>query len=431
MKFLLGTYAYNRHVQNIALSLHEAGILGACYAAGVDNYRPAPATALRRFLERTAPGMDRQLKRRRITTIPNEMVHADWLWEIPRTLASKFGADDRIQDWFWERGERRLDARCARLLSEADFQGFWGIEHGALSAMHIARRLGKKNVVAFLSPHHATRERLVDREYYCFPELFDSSVRKLQELGALRDARRDEEAALADVIHTNSSFTAESLISAGFPRDKMLIVPLGSPPVISEDMLPVSLPKPIRFIYAGPISVRKGAHYLLDAWRKLACGRNAELHFYGIPLLPRECFANCPDNVVFHGSVSQGQLFAAYEQSAMLIFPTLCDGFGIVVSEAMAHGLPVVTTFNCGAADLIEDGQNGFCLPAGDVQRLVECMDWCIRHPEEVFHMRRPAWRTAQNWTWQDFRRELRDQLSNVLGLRLNVPSESAYQTIT
>jgi glycosyltransferase involved in cell wall biosynthesis len=416
MRFLLATGAYNTNVQHIALALHEAGALGAYLAGCVDHYRCRLSKGVRRLVATLAPEVDRSLKRRRISTIPEALIRAHWGWECARTVAGKLGLAVRVEDWFWERGELDLDRRSARHMAKGTYDAFFGVEHGALYAILAARRLGKKSVVAFLSPHHSVYNRWLDREYELFPELQTPASRRLKDLARGRDARRDEEARLADAIYANSNLTAQSLVMAGFAEEKIINVPLGGPVVIPDECLPSVLSEPLRVIYAGPVSVRKGAHYLIEAWQGLGVRRGAELHLYGRNLLPKRCLSGCGSDVVFHGAVSQVDLFAAFQSGAVLVLPTLCDGFGSVVAEALANGLPVITTTNAGAADLIEEGRNGFIVSPADSSALAGRIEWCLGHPADLLEMRRHATMTARRWTWTEFRAALREGLSRHMG---------------
>lgn len=422
MKFLLGTAAYNHHVQHVALALHEARTLGAYYSAGVDNYRSASTRFARRLIATLAPPIDRQLRRRRIETIPEDLVHCNWTWELPRAVAARLRLDVRVQDWFWERGEHHLDRHCAQLLRRGEFDGFVGVEHGALAALRMAKQEGQKGVVAFLSPHHTMREQWVDREYEKFPELLTPATRTLLRFATVRDARRDEEARLADVILTASLTTRDSLIAAGFPLEKIVVVPLGSPPALTETALPSSSLQPPHVLYVGSMSATKGTHYLFQAWQALGPKAPAELHCYGTMLLSEHVLRTCGQRIVFHGSRPQAEVFAAYQRAAVLVFPTLYDGFGSVVAEALAHGLPVITTRNAGASSLIEDGCNGFLIPPADAQALSERLEWCLCHPHELLAMRHAALATAQQWTWTHFRAAFRCQLGDVLNLPQLLP---------
>jgi glycosyltransferase involved in cell wall biosynthesis len=392
MRFLLGATATNATVQNIALALHEADAL--------DSYHTS---------------LSKLFGRRRITSVSDEVVHACPLWELPRMLASRLHVDARITDWLWERAEHHLDARCARELLRPEVDAFFGIEHGSLAALQTAQRLGKHGVVGFLSPHHALRERWVDVEYERFPELLTPEKRRLLLLARERDRRRDQEADLADVIHTNSKLTQRSLEDAGFAGKHFVTVPNGAPPTIAEDALPRSTPSAVRFVYAGTLAMHKGVQHLLDAWRMLRPS-HAELHLYGGVELPERIFDRCGDNIFLHGRVDQERLWVAYQTGTVLVFPTLYDGFGLVVSEALSRGLPVITTSNAGAAELIDEGATGFVVPPSDASALAERIEWCASHPRQLLEMRPRALAAARQMTWARFRTDLRRQLSIALG---------------
>ena len=79
----------------------------------------------------------------------------------------------------------------------------------------------------------------------------------------------------------------------------------------------------------------------------------------------------------------------------------------MVVTEAFAHGLPVITTTRAGAADLVRHGENGFVIPPGDSDALAEALDWCLANRAELKAMRSAAFQTAAQWQWSDFRHAL------------------------
>ena len=415
-RFLLGTVAHNQHVANIAQALYEADALAAFCTGGVDRFRSPGGRIVRKLASRMYPRLEALMSRRRIPGVPPELIFPDWRWEGTRLAARYFGMGDSAVDWVWEHGELALDRRCAKLMHEDRFDAYFGVEHGALSSLLAARASGKKTAIGFLSPHHATYAEWVDVEYDRFPELVTPDVQKLRLLAKDRDARRDEEACNADIVHCASSIVADSLTRAGLVRrEQFTIVPLGCPPVKPLNPGATNTKGPIRLIYSGPVSVRKGAHILLDAWRRLHPRHSAELHIYGAITVPHSILGALDSSVILHGPVSSAEMSKAYDDGGVLVFPTLCDGFGVVVNEAFAHGLPVITTPNAGAADLVREGENGFVVPARDVERLAERIEWCIDHPQELEAMRPAARWTAAGWQWSDFRDSFRTQLANRL----------------
>ena len=421
-RLLVGTCAHNSHVQNMVRALYETGSLYAYFSGGVDVWHGPALKRVREWVGYGIPLVGRELSRRAVCGIPDDLVRARWRWELPRSIAGRFSAALRVEDWLWEQGERDLDRLCASMIRDPEVGGFLGVEHGALAAVQTAQSFGKPTVVAFLSPHHRTRERWVDAEFDRQPELGRPGRARLDDLSYARDARRDDEAMLADWVVSGSSFTTRSLVDAGIDREKILTIPLGGPEPVSASVLPAAPPRTMRFIYAGSVSAHKGAHYLLKAWRRMAA-KGVELHFYGRPLLPDALLAEAQagpggDRVFFHGSVPATTLHRAYLEGSVLVLPTLCDGFGQVVTDALAHGLPVVTTVNAGAADCIEHGANGFVLPPADETALAECLSWCASHPQDVWQMRASALARASAWTWTDFRRTFSSELHRALAAR-------------
>jgi glycosyltransferase involved in cell wall biosynthesis len=406
-------------MQNMVRALYDSGALYGYFSGGVDVWRRHATREARRWVGSRLPQLDRELSRRAVDAVPKELVHARWRWELLRVVAGRVAPASRVEDWLWERGERDLDRLCARIVRRPEVGGFFGVEHGSLETIATAKALGKPTIVAFLSPHRRTRVRWVDAEFARHPELGTSARRRLEDLGDGRDARRDDEARLADWIVSGSSFTTRSLVEAGFPAGKILTIPLGGPEPVPASALPTERPRTQRFVYVGPVSVRKGAHYLLRAWTKIA-PPDVELHFYGKPLLPERMLADAKnarggDRLFFHGSVPASTLDQVYLDASLLVLPTLCDGFGQVVSDALAHGLPVVTTENAGAADCVEPGVSGFVIPPANEEAIAERLSWCAAHCDRLFDMRRHALARAAAWTWVDFRKKFVGELRAAL----------------
>jgi glycosyltransferase involved in cell wall biosynthesis len=419
-RLLVGTSAHNGHVQNMVKALYETGALYAYFSGGVDVWHNAALRRVRQWVGSSVPQLGRELSRRSVAGIPDDFVRAHWRWELPRVIAGRFNGGVRIEDWLWERGEYDLDRLCARAVGQPDVDGFFGVEHGSLKTIETARAAGKPSVLAFLSPHRSTRERWVDGEFIRHPELGPPGRQYLNDLSESRDARRDDEARLADWIVSGSSFTTRSLVAAGFSTEKIITVPLGGPDPIPVAALPRDRPSTQRLVYVGPVSVRKGAHYLLRAWRQ-AAGPGLELHFYGKLLLPDRLIVEAKasrggDRLFFHGSVPASTLGRAYTDASLLVLPTLCDGFGQVISDALAHGVPVLTTENAGGADRVEPGTSGFVIPAADEMAIAERLAWCADHPDALFDMRRPALARAARWTWAHFRRQFAADMHVAIG---------------
>ncbi len=414
LKSLFACPAYNTHVLNIAYALEEAGILEGFYTPFVDSYSSRLGRRLRKFIGKRMPFLDKILKKRRIEKIPAKVIFKDPFREILRFTAAKFCRNKRISDFFWEKGEHYLDRQSAKLVKREEFNLFAGIEHGCLAALTEAKKTGKKTVLFFLSPHHSFFKKWVITEYDKFPKLMDAETKELIKLSAARDRRRDKEARLADIICTNSKLVTTSLIEAGFSEKKIITVPLGAPQPNFQNKQIARPKKTFRFIYAGSFSVHKGAHYLLKAWDSLG-NTDARLYIYGQNLIPKRLLARNKKNIYFHEPVNQKYLFANFKKSDVLVFPALCDGFGMVAFEAMAQGLPVITTKNAGVSQFIQDGRNGLLVPPADSQALANKMLWCMDNPGKVYQMRKEALKTAKSRGWEGFQKDFMKKLKQKL----------------
>lgn len=424
-KVLVSAFTQNQHTLNIGQALWDAEVLRTFHTAAADCFRSASGKAIRAVFGMVLPSVAEKLSKRKPEGFPTEIVTSYWGWELLRLAIQRFRLGEAFKDWTWERSEHEFDRRAARMMSGSQFDTFFGVEHGCLETLRVCQKEGKNSVVAFVSPHHKLMEEILQPEFEHFPELRTPYTKRLERLAVGRNARKDEEASLARCIHTASQFTTDSLARAGFPRKRMTTVPLGCPPVVEQSFveqssLKAEASKPCRFLVAGNFSVLKGAHYLIRAWKRLNPGPAAELHVYGYNLLPEQALSALPRNIVFHGPVSRAELFLAYRRASFLVFPTLCDGFGMVTAEALSCGLPVLVTANAGSADLIKNFENGFVIPAKDSDALAERMQWCIEHPEEREEMRRFAVRSAEANNWQTFHRKFLQQTAEILGISWN-----------
>jgi glycosyltransferase involved in cell wall biosynthesis len=134
-------------------------------------------------------------------------------------------------------------------------------------------------------------------------------------------------------------------------------------------------------LYVGQISIRKGLRYLLQAFAKLKHPRK-ELWIVG----PRTQLTGIddleiPDGTSFPGPLKGADLSRAYQQASVFVLPTLEDGFGLVLGEALSFGRPVITTVNSGGAELIQEGIEGFSVPIRDTASILEKLQLLAGNP--------------------------------------------------
>lgn len=128
-------------------------------------------------------------------------------------------------------------------------------------------------------------------------------------------------------------------------------------------------------LYVGRLEESKGVDTLLEAWRRLSPG-TATLRVAGEGTLAPAVAAAAGDGVELLGHVQRDDLAAVYRDADVFVFPSKTDPWGLVLNEAMAAALPVVTTPAPGAVDdLVVDGWNGILVPADDAAALAAALE--------------------------------------------------------
>jgi len=102
-----------------------------------------------------------------------------------------------------------------------------------------------------------------------------------------------------------------------------------------------------------------------------------------------EKVAAAPSNMTFHGPVSRYRTEEFYRSADLFVLPTVSDGFALTQLEAMAHGLPVIATPNCG--DVVIDGIDGMIVPASDSNALAEAFQLILQDPVKLGDMSNTA----------------------------------------
>jgi glycosyltransferase involved in cell wall biosynthesis len=399
MKAFVGTAANNTHLHQVGQALEEAGGLFRFMVpfAGFPVHNPVV------------------FARRRPIGIPTEKVAHRPTWEIIRVAAARARLPDTWIDRLWEHEEIEFARSCAGVIARNRPDVYLGVEHGALEALRASRKFGAAAGLIYTSLHHRFRERWLEPELRRFPQLLTESAGRIRSRDAARDARRDDEIRTADFFHANSLVTARSLEEAGVAPDRIITVPLGAPPALSDADLPQEPPGAPLVLFVGNVAVHKGAHHLLEAWARLGPRMDARLELYGSWALPKELHPYPSGSVVERGKVPHAAVLAAMREASVLVLPSVCDGFGMVAAEAMAQGLPVICSSNAGASQLVVEGKNGFVVPPANPEVLADRLAWCISHPKELHTMGRNAAETARNWTWADFRARFSSELEKML----------------
>jgi glycosyltransferase involved in cell wall biosynthesis len=258
--------------------------------------------------------------------------------------------------------------------------------HGTgLKLIRRAKREGSKVIIEPVNQHPVRINEILCEEAYVLGMRAHPALYRIQE-------RQLEEAAQSDFLLAPSRIVRDSFIKRGYDENRTRVLHYGVDlnafhPIPGAD----ELQRTFRVICVAQVSARKGQLYLLEAWKQLRLS-DAELLLIGAISSPMDVvlrrYAGMFRHIPF---VANNELLEYYGRSSVFVLPTLEDGFAVATAEAMACGLPVITTANNGAADIITHGKDGFIVPVRSPEALAEHLDLLYRDRELTREMAKSA----------------------------------------
>lgn len=375
----------------VSQALARAGILagfvtGGAFRDGSWSGRLAAALATRRPV----------IRNRVVADIPKGRLRSLPLVEVGARLAAKVLTGVGLPVEPYEAIFVSHDAAVAIMPWPRETTDVYAYEDAALWTFRRARRRGLGAIWDLPLPHYLTIERILREEFRRWP---GAALGPPHSEPPWKRGRKDEELALATKVSVASRFTRQSLehldlrvpvvvASYGFPVDAFA----------RREQRPSD---PFTVLAVGTHDLRKGTPYLLEAWKRAAIP-GAELHLVG-PLRLAKSFLDDYAGVFRHWPyLPKSELPARYSAADLCAFPTLGDGFGLVIQEAMSCGTPVVTTPCGGGPESITDGVDGWLVPPRDIDALVDRFREAAADRERAFAMGQAARDRAERWTWRE-----------------------------
>jgi glycosyltransferase involved in cell wall biosynthesis len=373
----------------------SVGVAGALARAGrLSLFATGVAATEAGLRGRSISGLARQwpvLRNRLLRDVPRDRLRSLAAVELGARAVAKLGAVRTYDALFVAH-----DAAVAAMPWPRVTDAVYAYEDGALRTFAKAHRRGNARIWDLPLPHYQTIAELWRQESARWPDAVTGGP-PVEPLWKCR--RKDRELLLATEVVAASRFTKRSLDRIEVDKP-VHVVPYGFP---VDAFAARSAPPdgPFRVLAVGTQDLRKGTPYLLEAWRRAAL-RDSELHLIG-PLRLAKPFLDRYAGLFRHSAhVPKSELPHHYAAADLLAFPTLGDGFGLVMQEAMCTGTPVVTTTCGGGPECITDGEDGWVVPPGDVDALVERLRAVAANRANAFAVGRAARERAMRWTWYD-----------------------------
>jgi len=276
-----------------------------------------------------------------------------------------------------------FDSWVARRLPPAEW--FHALTGQCLKSLEAARALGMPTVLDVITAHvdEFVQEGLKECAVFRAPFAIHPRMR----------ARMHEEYARADRIRVMSSYARRTFLARGVAPDRVIVV---NPPMTVEQRPETRRPRKFCVGFVGTLEPWKGAHYLVDAFKR-AAATDWTLRLVGgtgsrgVARYFREILRLDPRIVVAPADVRRAGVERAYGAFSVLVHPSVCDGFGQCVLEAMGCGVPVIVTDTTGASDLVRHGRTGYIVPPRDREAIAECLQRLAADPGLCEQMGREA----------------------------------------
>jgi glycosyltransferase involved in cell wall biosynthesis len=262
---------------------------------------------------------------------------------------------------------------------------FSGVAEEMLGAPRVDARV---RMMVRASAHIQTQDRLLHEE-----ELRTGIPQERPSRWMLH--REQREYAAADAIRVLSSFSYDSFVAEGVPSDRVKLVVSGvetrafgaSTQDLEQRAARLLSGAPLRVLNVGTFAFRKGAWDTASVIRTLGTDR-FEWRFVGpVAVAAEPLTRELQAYATFAPKQPQGALPRVYGWGDVFMLPTIEDGFPAVLAQAAAAGLPILTTPNGAGRDLVEDGENGWIVPARSPELLVEQLRWADAHRDALARM--------------------------------------------
>lgn len=413
MSVLVSHPTGNPNVRAVLRALERSGALHSFHTSLAVPRRMAQASFIPSSLRR-------ELARRVFGEVPASKTQSRPYRELVRVVAGRLGLRSLIRHEVGfasvDRVYEDLDRAVARDLESPGngVRAIYAYEDGALHSFRTARQHNIQTIYELPIAYWRTRERIMREERELRPE-WSSTLHGLKDSKA-KCARKDEEIHLAERIVVPSTFVKTSLTEHFGDAVAIEVAPYGAP-APSIDRPSIRTPEQaLEIFYAGHLSQRKGIAYLFDSVQRIDFPWKLTL---AGPKPAERCSAL--EGILDHsrcrwlGAIPHATLLQEMSRAHVFVLPSLVEGLALVILEAMAAGLPVITTPNSGAVGCIDENENGFIVPVRDAEAIASRLATLYDHEDRRFAMALAAIAKAEKLSWSRFEHQISGLVAKIL----------------
>ena len=359
--------------------------------------------------------LTRWLDRRKQIDVPSTLIKTRPFRELMRILCERTGfyGETVPEDAYFstEQIYYDLDRHISRQLHKfPGLRGVYAYDDGALAQFQQAGKMGLARIYDLPIGHWRALKKISLEESEAQPE-WAGTMKALTDTDGKHE-RKDAEIELADLVLVASTFTRQTLEM--FPRQKnTVVVPYGMPAVTAPPRALTSSHSPLRVLFVGSLTQRKGLSYLLDTVKRM--GNAATLTLIGTRGGSAKALDDACSQHRWLERLPHQEILAEMQRHDVFVFPSLFEGFGLVIGEALSQGLPVITTPHTGAPDIMHDGVEGFIVPIRSAEAIAAKLQLLYQDRELLKHMSDAARATAMETSWDLYENRVAQAVSSAI----------------
>jgi len=351
-----------------------------------------------------------QLSKRFLNGLDHNNIKVYPFWELLYLLSVRIKFLKRYSEKIMRFRNIRFDNLVANNILNDKVEIVLGYDSCSLKTFQVAKKIGIICILDQVIGHFKHGNKILLEEKRLLPNFSDSIILDLSD--SLSD-RSNKEIELADWVLVASEYVRDTFIQYGVAPSKLLVCPYG---------VDISQFKPSNFknnseyfviLFVGQLSQRKGIKYLLDAVQVLN-NQSIKLILIGKIIGNGEWLKSYRHlNFQHIEKVPYVKLHEYYQSADIFVYPSLHEGSALVIYEALACGLPVITTYNSGS--VIEDGLEGFIIPIRDTCAVAKSIKVLYESIELRRFMSVNARQKAIKYTWENYRARLVSLIENII----------------
>ncbi len=407
MKILISHPTSNQNNRAVIKGLHDSNLMQAFYT----TVAAFPGNI---FDKLSTFGPFNDLKRRGFDSSIQPYTKTAPFMEIARILSGRFGLASVLEkgtglfsvDMVYQNLDKKVAANLEKEFKDG-LDAVYGYEDGAYHSFKAAKAYNISCLYDLPIGYWRAAQRLMAAEIEKWPAWADTLTGFSDSETKLN--RKDAELEMADHIFVASTFTAKTLKDYPKKLAPIQVIPYGFPePYLNRTYQKDK--KTLKLLFVGGLSQRKGIANMFEAVS------NLEPHV-SLTVVGGKTADDCqPLNEALKKhtwipSLPHHKILEIMREHDVLLFPSLFEGFGLVITEAMSQGTPVITTNRTAGPDLIEHGHDGWLVEPGSTESLQACIENLLLHPERVENAGKAALERAKKRPWDAYGLELAEAI--------------------